>query len=59
MRACGRPSILVSLGGIVVSDFLVRPAGNLLMIFGMRETGESMDQWGKGLIEKSMRVPFL
>ena len=59
VRAYGRPSILVSLGGIVVSDFLVRPAGNLLMIFGMRETGESMDQWGKGLIEKSMRVPFL
>ncbi len=59
VRAYGRPSIVVSLGGIIVSDLLVRPVGNLLMIFGMRETGESMDQWGKDLIEKSMRVPFL
>ncbi len=40
----GRPRLVVGLGGIIVSDLVVRPAGNPLMIFGMRETGESMNQ---------------
>ena len=40
----GRPRLVVGLGGIIVSDLIVRPAGNLVMIFGMRETGESMNQ---------------
>ena len=54
-----RPSIVFGLGGIVVSNFVVRPVGNVLMIFGLRETGESIDQWGIDLIESSLKVPFL
>lgn len=54
-----RPSIVVGALGIVAGDFVVRPIGNILMIFGLRETGETMDQWGKDVIEASLRVPFL
>ncbi len=58
-RAYGRPSIVVGALGIVAGDFVVRPIGNLLMIFGLRGTAETMDEWGKDVIEASLRVPFL
>ena len=58
-RAYGRPSIVVGALGIVAGDFVVRPIGNILMIFGLRGTAETMDEWGKDVIEASLRVPFL
>ena len=58
-RAYGRPSIVVGALGIGAGDFVVRPIGNLLMIFGLRGTAETMDEWGKDVIEASLRVPFL
>ncbi len=58
-RAYGRPSIVVGALGIVAGDFVVRPIGHILMIFGLRGTGETMDQWGKNVVEASLRVPFL
>ncbi len=54
-----QPSVLATICAIVVSDVIVRPIGSLLTIFGARGTGERMDEWGKGLIEKSFRARFL
>ncbi len=58
-QAYVQPSVLATICAIVVSDVIVRPIGSLLTIFGARGTGERMDEWGKGLIEKSFRARFL
>jgi len=52
------PSALVMVGGVVVSDILIRPAGNLLMVFGFRKTGEAIDDFGVRLIGKSTKPKF-
>jgi hypothetical protein len=38
---------------------LIRPAGSLITIFGARETGDSMHEFGIDLIEESLRIRFL
>ena len=58
-RAYVRPSGLATLGAIVVGDFMIRPAGNLLLMCGFRETAKKMDQTALDLIEASLGVPFL
>ncbi len=45
--------------GLVAGDFVVGPIGNIVMIFGLRGTAETMDEWGKGVVAASMRVAFL
>ena len=52
------PSALVMVGGIVVSDILIRPVGNLMMVFGFRKTGEAMDDFGVRLVGKSTKPKF-
>ena len=52
------PSALVMLGGVVAADILIRPAGNLIMIFGARGTGEAMDAFGVDLIGRSCVPKF-
>jgi hypothetical protein len=52
-------SIFATVGGVVLSNFLIRPAGSLITIFGARETGDSMHEFGVDLIEESLRVRFL
>ena len=59
VKAYIEPSGLVTLGAAVISDGLIRPAGSFITIFGFRGTGESMDKFGKDLIEKSLKVKFL
>ena len=53
------PSALAVLGGTLISNVLVRPAGGLLTIFGARETGEKLNQTGLDLIQSSLKVKFL
>lgn len=53
------PSILVTVGGIVISDLIVRPIGRIITIFGARKAGDSMDEYGKELIGRTLKVRFL
>jgi hypothetical protein len=52
-------SVLTTIGGVVLSNLLIRPAGSLITIFGARETGDSMHEFGIDLIEESLRIRFL
>ena len=52
-------SILATVGGVVLSNLLIRPVGSLITIFGARETGDSMHEFGIDLIEESLRIRFL
>ncbi len=51
-----QPSALATLGAVVCSNLLVRPAGSLITIFGARSQGEAMHEWGVDLIERSLMV---
>ena len=55
-RAYVQPSALATLGAVVCSNLLVRPAGSLITIFGLRSQGEAMHEWGIDLIERSLMV---
>ena len=52
------PSIFVMLGGVIASDILIRPAGNLIMVFGARETGQAMNDFGVRLVGSSTKPKF-
>lgn len=54
----GRPSVLTTLGGIVLADFLIRPAANLVKLVGLRKTSEKIDNAGLTVIEASAGVNF-
>ncbi len=58
-KAYVQPSALATLGAVVCSNLLVRPAGSLITIFGARSQGEAMDQGGVALIERSLKVKGL
>jgi hypothetical protein len=47
---------IVTLGGALVSDWLIRPVGNICLIFGGRDIQSNMDEFGLGLIESSFEV---
>ena len=55
----GAPSALVTLVAIFTADLLVRPAGNFITIFGFREAGRKVNEFGLKIIENSVKVPFL
>ena len=52
------PSIFVMLGAVIASDIIIRPTGNLIMVFGARETGESMNNFGIKLVGSSTKPKF-
>lgn len=54
----GQPSALTALVGIIVSDFVIRPVGHLIMIPGFRKAGKTVDQWGLDLVEASTKPNF-
>ncbi len=58
-KAYIQPSALASVGAVVVSNLLVRPAGSLITIFGARSQGEAMNEWGVDLIERSLKAKGL
>ena len=58
-KAYVEPSALATLGAVVISDVIVRPAGSFITIFGLRSLGEDLDKWGIDLIEQSLDVKFL
>ena len=58
-KAYMEPSVLATLGAVVISDVIVRPAGSFVTIFGLRSLGEDLDKWGMDLIEQSFDVKFL
>ena len=58
-KAYMQPSALATLGAVVCSNLLVRPAGSLITIFGARSQGEAMHEWGIDLIERSLQVKGL
>ncbi len=58
-KAYVQPSALASVGAVVVSNLLVRPAGSLITIFGARSQGEAMNEWGVDLIERSLKAKGL
>ncbi len=51
-------STLGTLGALIVGNGLVRPAGSLCTIFGMRKTGEQLNEWSMDLIQEGMRMRF-
>ena len=51
-------STLGTLGALIVGNGLVRPAGSLCTIFGMRKTGEQLSEWSMDLIQEGMRMRF-
>ncbi|GEM_PF-3165584 len=55
----GPPSAIFVLGGVVIADFVVRPAGNVVRIFQWRSVSEKIDKAGIDLIQKSAEIPFL
>ena len=58
-KAYMQPSALATLGAVLCSNLLVRPAGSLITIFGARSQGEAMHEWGIDLIERSLQVKGL
>jgi hypothetical protein len=52
-------SALATLGAVVISDIVVRPIGKVITIFGGRQIGDDLDEWGEGLIESALKVRFL
>ncbi len=58
-RAYGENSALVTLGAVVISNLVVRPAGSVITIFGARERGDAMHEYGIDLIGRALKVQFL
>ena len=52
-------SNLATLGTVVLGDILIRPAGFLITIFGARDTGQRMNEYGLDLIQRGTKVNFL
>jgi hypothetical protein len=58
-EAYGAPSAITTLGGVVLADFIIRPAGNLIMVFGFRKTADKIDEFGLDVLKASAKIPFL
>lgn len=58
-KAYGAPSALTTLFGVVTADFLIRPAGHFIMIFGLRDAAGKIDETGLKLVEACTKIPFL
>ena len=59
VEAYANNSTLAGLGAVVISNGVVRPLGNLILIFGGRKMAGEMDEWGLDLVEQSLKVRFL
>ena len=57
-KVYGKPSVLAVIGATVVSDFMIRPAGFFITIFGQREAGKNLDEMGLNLLESAAKVNF-
>ena len=57
-KVYGKPSVLAVIGATVVSDFMIRPAGFFITIFGQRESGQDLDEMGLNLLESAAKVNF-
>ncbi len=55
----GHQSNLATLGTVILGDILIRPAGYLITIFGARDTGQRMNEYGLDLIQRGTKVNFL
>ncbi len=53
------PGAIPSVLGIAVGDFIVRPVGNVLLIFSIREPALAVDEAGLKVIEFGLNVPFI
>lgn len=49
---------LATLGAVVISDVLLRPAGSLITIFGFRAQGQELHDQGIELIGDALKVSF-
>lgn len=58
-KAYLQPSGVGTFVGVVVGDILIRPAGNVVLIFGGKETAAKIDQYGLDFIQSSTEIPFL
>ncbi len=58
-KVYGHPSAVTTLMGVFVADFLVRPGGNFILIFGARDTAKKIDDAALELIKLSMKPHFL
>jgi len=55
----GAPSGVGAFFGVVAGDILIRPAGNIILIFGAKETAKKVDDFGLNVIQSSTEIPFL
>lgn len=55
----GAPGAIPTFVGVVLADFLIRPAGNLIMVFGFRKTAGKVDEFGLDVLEATTKIPFL
>ena len=51
-------SVFASFGAVVISDFLVRPAGSLITFAGFRDQAKKMEDFGLELIDDSLDARF-
>jgi hypothetical protein len=58
-RVYGTPSGITALLAIFAADGIIRPGGNLITIFWLRDSGEALDRAGLNLIEAGLRVNFI
>ncbi|MFW6286744.1 MAG: hypothetical protein ACOC29_02260 [Candidatus Sumerlaeota bacterium] len=53
------PGAIPSVIAIALGDFMIRPAGNLLLIFSIREPALKIDEAGLSVIEAGLNIPFI
>ena len=53
------PGAVPSVLGIALGDFMIRPVGNLLLIFSIREPALKIDEVGLNVIEAGLNIPFI
>lgn len=58
-KVYGAPSGVGAFFGVVAGDIIIRPAGNIILIFGAKETAGKVDAFGLNLIQSSTEIPFL
>lgn len=58
-KVYGAPSGVGTLFGVIAGDLLIRPTGNIILIFGGRETAKKVDDFGFSVIQSSTEIPFL
>jgi len=44
---------------VAIGDFIIRPVGNVLLIFSIREPALAVDDAGLKVIEMGLNIPFI